>query len=99
MYAIRSYYVMTRYNNASGYWVECAFVPFVLIRFLPVTKGISQSERICRSRITSYNVCYTKLLRCRLTESGLLLTFQGNPDKWEFQSLSYGLNKDWQYLI
>jgi len=43
-----------RYSNASGFCVECAFVPFDLIRCFPVTKGKFQSERICRSSFKAF---------------------------------------------
>ena len=69
MYAIRSYYVVL-YRGVNDFAEH------------PMTRRIDRRTLVVRfnnlvSRITSYNVCYTKLLRFEL---GLIYTIEINDD-------------------
>ena len=62
MYAIRSYYA-----DISEVAIEDASVVVLnfTLQFLEPGQRLPLLTRIYQGRITSYNVCYTKLLRCR----------------------------------
>ena len=79
MYAIRSYYEGLPWEIAKGFDTACplsAFVPAERVGDVTLTRGtdslkgqyavVNMNSGV---RITSYNVCYTKLLRSRFTSA------------------------------
>ena len=65
MYAIRSYYAITK-EAAAEELVRCAgshFDPLIVNVF--TEKVLPKLDMLAGFRITSYNVCYTKLLRAQ----------------------------------
>ena len=71
MYAIRSYYdTVCQIPLVGSYQISFGFLTCFPLGCMPLSVGSSTHRLISFPRITSYNVCYTKLLRARAHNIG-----------------------------